>query len=70
MVDERLTWLHCSDFHVDMDRTGQERLIGEIVEHVQEQVASGCAPGLVFITGDLANRGVNPEYKACRPAPE
>jgi hypothetical protein len=34
-----------------------------IVEHGQEQVATGCVPDRVFITGDLANHGVNPEYK-------
>ena len=63
MADDRLTWLHCSDFHVGKDRTAQERLLRKIVEHVRERVASGLVPDLVFITGDLANRGVNPEYK-------
>ncbi|MGB5833454.1 MAG: hypothetical protein WBG92_15860 [Thiohalocapsa sp.] len=49
MTDDRLTWLHCSDFHVGKDRTAQERLLGGIDEHVQERVASGCLPDLVFI---------------------
>lgn len=62
MPDNHLTWLHCSDFHIGKDRTAQERLLGKIVEHVREQVASGCLPDLVFITGDLANRGINAEY--------
>jgi len=59
--DDRLIWLHCSDFHVGKDRTAQERLLGKIVEHVQERVATGCVPDLVFITGDLANRDVSRE---------
>jgi len=61
MADDRLTWLHCSDLHVGKDGIAQERLLGKIVEHVRERVASGLVPDLVLITGDLANRGVNPE---------
>ena len=45
MADDRLTWLHCSDFHVGKDRIAQERLLGRIVEHLQERVATGA--GLV-----------------------
>jgi len=51
MAGDRLTWLHCSDFHVGKDRTAHERLLGKIVEHVRERVASDCVPDLVFITG-------------------
>jgi hypothetical protein len=40
-------------------------LLGKIVEHVRERVASVLVPDLVFISGDLANRGVNQESKAC-----
>jgi len=54
MANDPLTWLHCSDFHVGKDRTAQERLLGRIVEHLQERVATGCVPDLVFITGDPA----------------
>jgi len=61
-----LRWLHCSDFHIGKDRTAQERLLEKIVEHVADQVSKGFVPDLVFITGDLANKGVNAEYNSFR----
>ncbi|MFZ2104536.1 MAG: metallophosphoesterase [Roseiarcus sp.] len=55
-------WLHLSDFHVGMDNYGQRKLFEQICGHVKETVASGAIPDLVFLTGDLANRGANTEY--------
>lgn len=61
-----MRWLHCSDFHIGKDRTAQERLLDKIVEHVAARVSEGFIPDLVFITGDLANRGINAEYNTLR----
>ncbi len=61
-----MRWLHCSDFHIGSDRTAQERLLDKIVGHAADQVSKGFVPDLVFITGDLANKGVNAEYNRFR----
>jgi hypothetical protein len=61
-----LRWLHCSDFHLGKDRTAQERLLEKIVLHVQDQVSKGFVPDLVFITGDLADKGLKAQYASLR----
>lgn len=66
MRTPKLRWLHCSDFHFGKDRTAQERLLEKIVEHVAERVAHGFIPDLVFVTGDLANKGLPKEYDGLR----
>jgi predicted phosphodiesterase len=66
MRTPKLRWLHCSDFHLGKDRTAQERLLEKIVEHLADRVAHGFIPDLVFITGDLANKGLAKEYDGLR----
>src|SRR5580698_5976703 len=53
-------WLHLSDFHVGMDDYATRRLFAYIIEHARQKE---IAPDLVFITGDLANRGLASEYE-------
>jgi len=61
-----LRWLHLSDFHVGADHYAQKRLFDKIIEHVKEQVGEGFVPDLVFITGDIANKGGKDEYQTFR----
>jgi tetratricopeptide (TPR) repeat protein/predicted MPP superfamily phosphohydrolase len=55
-------WLHLSDFHVGMDEYGQRKLFDQICSHVKDRVRDGSIPDFVFLTGDLANKGVEHEY--------
>jgi predicted phosphodiesterase len=57
-----IRWLHLSDFHVGKDNYGQRSLFRYILRHVQEQQQHGNAPDLVFITGDISNRGKQDEF--------
>lgn len=57
-----LRWLHLSDFHTGKDGYGQSRLFQYILEHVKSRVDSGLAPHIVFITGDIANKGQGDQY--------
>jgi predicted MPP superfamily phosphohydrolase len=61
-MTEPLRWLHISDFHVGKDNYGQRRLFKEVIAEARAQVATGAGPDLVFITGDIANRGAPSEY--------
>lgn len=61
-----MRWLHCADFHIGQDRTVQARLLDKIVEHITGQVLEGFVPDLVFITRELANKGVNVEFNNFR----
>jgi 3',5'-cyclic AMP phosphodiesterase CpdA len=61
-MGDNVRWLHLSDFHVGMDDYGQRKLFYEICEHVRVSVESGHSPDLVFITGDIANKGIASEY--------
>ncbi len=61
-VTGTVRWLHLSDFHVGKDDYGQRKLFGEIRDHIKEKVEDGFVPDFVFVTGDLANRGLSAEY--------
>lgn len=58
-----IRWLHLSDFHVGKDGYGQRQLFRYILSNVRERALSGRKPDLVFITGDIANKGLDQEYK-------
>jgi predicted MPP superfamily phosphohydrolase len=58
-----IRWLHLSDFHVGKDNYGQRRLFKYILDLVSARVDRGDIPDLVFITGDLANKGQLSEYE-------
>lgn len=55
-----IRWLHLSDFHVGKDDYGTRKMFDYIIGHVKHRKN---APDLVFITGDLANRGLASEYE-------
>lgn len=63
MFTDRLRWLHLSDFHTGKDPFGQKMMFKHILEHIAEKIASGFAPDLIFLTGDIANKGNPTEYK-------
>lgn len=65
-MDKLIRWLHLSDFHVGKDGYAQKRLLEKIIEHVKDQVKKGFIPDLVFITGDIANKGLKAEYETFR----
>lgn len=58
-----IRWLHISDFHTGKDSYGQRSLFKYILENVREKVSNNKSPDMVFITGDIANRGLQKEYK-------
>lgn len=57
-----IRWLHLSDFHCGKDHYGQRKLFERIVEHADAFSRKDGAPDIVFITGDIANRGKQTEY--------
>jgi len=61
-----IRWLHLSDFHVGKDIAPQLRLLEKTVEYVQSLVAKGFVPDIIFLTGDIANKGLKGEYQAFR----
>ncbi|PPK73414.1 3',5'-cyclic AMP phosphodiesterase CpdA [Methylobacter tundripaludum] len=65
-MDNPIRWLHLSDFHVGKDNYAQKRLFDKIIEHVKDQGSKGFVPDLVFITGDIANKGLKAEYETFR----
>lgn len=57
-----LKWLHLSDFHTGKDDYGQIKLFRAIHAHMKEQSEKGFVPDMIFITGDIANTGIEKEY--------
>lgn len=62
MASQRVRWLHLSDFHVGKDNYAQRRMFERIIRHVTEKTESGITPDFVFITGDIADKGLPEEY--------
>ncbi len=58
-----IRWLHLSDFHTGKDNYGQRQLFRYILSDVRDKVKAGAAPDLIFITGDIANKGQPDEYE-------
>jgi len=58
-----LHWLHLSDFHTGKDQYGQIQLFDSLVEYIESKIRSGERPDLIFITGDIANKGKKDEYE-------
>ena len=65
-MDKLIRWLHLSDFHVGKDGYAQKRLFEKVIEHVSNRVKNGFIPDLVFITGDIANKGLKTQYETFR----
>ena len=63
MASRSVRWLHLSDFHVGKDDHAQRSMFDKIVRHVQSRIAAGQIPDFVFLTGDLANKGLPEEYE-------
>ena len=62
-----IRWLHLSDFHVGKDLYEQKRLFAEILSEVERwKTQKNFVPDYVFITGDIANKGLKKEYEAFR----
>jgi predicted MPP superfamily phosphohydrolase len=59
--DRTFRWLHLSDFHVGKDGYGQRKLFDYIHKDVKDRLETST-PDAVFITGDLANKGLKSEY--------
>ena len=67
MPGQTIRYLHLSDFHVGKDDYAQLHLFEKILDHVRDRKKSQAwIPDLVFITGDIANRGQASEYKTFR----
>lgn len=62
-----IRWLHLSDFHVGKDTYEQDRLFDEVVKEVGRwKDERKFVPDYVFITGDVANKGLKKEYETFR----
>lgn len=59
---ESLRWLHLSDFHIGKDNYAQIKLFKSIHNHMKEQKEKGFLPDMIFITGDIADKGRKEEY--------
>jgi predicted MPP superfamily phosphohydrolase len=60
---ETIRWLHLSDFHVGKDDYATRKMFDYILAHVRQRKEDGFAPDLLFITGDLADRGLVSQYE-------
>ena len=63
-VSRPIRWLHLSDFHVGRDDYAGRKLFEYIHTHVEARVRAGFTPDLVFVSGDLANKGKTEEHSA------
>ena len=60
----KLTWLHVSDFHFQGgDSYDRDVVLRALVRAVERFRTDGCAPDLIFATGDVAARGKAHEYE-------
>jgi DNA repair exonuclease SbcCD nuclease subunit len=58
-----IKWLHLSDFHVGLDNYGQTQIFKYILQHIEERKAKQGNLDFVFITGDIAQSGLEKEYE-------
>ncbi|TXT36657.1 MAG: metallophosphoesterase [Comamonadaceae bacterium] len=58
-----IRWLHLSDFHVGKNDYATRKMFDYILAHVRKRRSEGFIPDLLFITGDLANKGLPSEYE-------
>lgn len=56
-------WLHLSDFHVGKDDYAGRKMFDYILEHVHKRKEDDFVPDMLFLTGDLANKGLDSEYE-------
>ncbi|PTT95172.1 metallophosphoesterase, partial [Pseudomonas sp. HMWF031] len=58
----KISWLHLSDFHMGKEGYSQSFVLSKIVDNIKEKIESGHEPDFIFITGDIANKGLESEY--------
>lgn len=63
MTSPILRWLHLSDFHTGKDKYGQIQLFDSIIEHIELKIKANQKPDIVFITGDVADKGTKEQYE-------
>jgi len=56
-------WLHLSDFHIGQENFGQSFILEKTISHISGAIAAGREPDLIFITGDIAYKGIKEEYE-------
>jgi len=62
-----IRWLHLSDFHVGKDTYELNRLFTQILGEIERwKNKKNFVPDYVFITGDIANKGLKKEYETFR----
>lgn len=61
-MSSNFKWLHLSDFHTGKDDYGQIKLFTYIHEHIRKSIEKGFLPDAIFVTGDVANKGLITEY--------
>ncbi|WP_426688512.1 metallophosphoesterase [Rhodanobacter ginsengiterrae] len=61
--DQVIRWLHLSDFHVGKDDYATRKMFDYIIRHVRDKKNQGFIPDLLFITGDLADGGLDIQYE-------
>lgn len=62
-MTQGIKWLHLSDFHFGKNPYEQAFSTKKIIEHVEAQKIKDKVPDLIFITGDIANKGQKSEYE-------
>jgi len=62
-VAKLIRWLHLSDFHTGKDDYAERRIFGQICDHVDAITKGGFKLDLIFMTGDIADKGSVEQYK-------
>lgn len=57
-----MRWLHLSDCHVGSEEYGRDKLFAQIADEVRKRRKNGWDPDFVFLTGDIAHKGLKDEY--------
>src|SRR4051812_17791001 len=63
MSNAPFCWLHLSDFHTGKDNYAQIQLFSHILDEVKKKKQQNVELDAVFITGDIANKGLLTEYE-------
>lgn len=61
-MSSSIRWLHLSDFHVGKDGYASRKMFEYIHSHVEQRKREGFEPDLLFLTGDLADSGLAPQF--------
>lgn len=62
MSSNPIRWLHISDIHTGKDIEGQTSVFKTIIGELENRIENKLCPDLIFITGDIANKGSEDEY--------